>query len=407
MPRSICHPRNPFWRVRLHPTSRLFTSTCHRHGLGCLDALSPHHLKDSWTPEDRDAHPSWMHDIVDMCATAAGSYICDDICRMFQNAHNFELGKSPLAVGAQPTISDEIAYFHGSPLWDLHWKSPATFTLHPDLIHLLSQHQTATVEKHLSKIEKYYNDMDAAGFFTQTANDFVAPVFRSADPACPPYPASAFGAGFSGFDRVDERGWDRAGYEAAADHSRDEWEWRSAHQIAYFIALGRIFEIPAGLLVAYDPCYSRVDVVLLAALGVRALCKGDPAVPQAPPPHAAPDALLRPGRRAARLHRRAPARGPNPQPRDPRRRRHVVRPAHRSLHGKLHVHSHASVCPAARRRGAVRGGELSAVGAARARRGVRGCAGSGARAGSAPDAYAGRESRARRLSTLNSKTVNF
>lgn len=219
-----------------------------------------------------------MHDIVDMCATAAGSYICDDICRMFQNAHNFELGKSPLAVGAQPTISDEIAYFHGSPLWDLHWKSPATFTLHPDLIHLLSQHQTATVEKHLSKIEKYYNDMDAAGFFTQTANDFVAPVFRSADPACPPYPASAFGAGFSGFDRVDERGWDRAGYEAAADHSRDEWEWRSAHQIAYFIALGRIFEIPAGLLVAYDPCYSRVDVVLLAALGVRALCKGDPAL---------------------------------------------------------------------------------------------------------------------------------
>ncbi|KAF8172234.1 hypothetical protein K438DRAFT_183613 [Mycena galopus ATCC 62051] len=101
-------------------------------------------------------------------------------------------------------------------------------------------------------------------------------MFRSAHPERPAYPTSAFGAGFSGFDRLDERGWDRAGYQATKGHSPDEWELRSRYQIVYFIALGRSFQIPAGQLVAYDPCYSLVDLVLLATLGIRAFRKGDP-----------------------------------------------------------------------------------------------------------------------------------
>ncbi|KAJ7254966.1 hypothetical protein B0H12DRAFT_545163 [Mycena haematopus] len=119
--------------------------------------------------------------------------------------------------------------------------------------------------------------MDAAGFFTKTAG-FVNAAFRSAHPERPAYPCSAFGAGFSGFDRIDERGWDRAGYQPTKDHSSDDWELRTSYQIAYFIALGRILQIPAGHLVAYDPCYSIVDTVLLATLGVRALRKGDPGI---------------------------------------------------------------------------------------------------------------------------------
>ncbi|KAJ7087087.1 hypothetical protein C8R44DRAFT_31317 [Mycena epipterygia] len=120
--------------------------------------------------------------------------------------------------------------------------------------------------------------MDKAGFFAKTETDFIKPVFLSADSERPSYPTSAFGAGFSGFDRIDERGWDRAGYEHTEGHSPEDWELRTSYQIAYFIALCRIFQIPAGNLVAYDPCYSVVDVVLLATLGVRALRKRDPAL---------------------------------------------------------------------------------------------------------------------------------
>lgn len=78
---------------------------------------------------------------------------------------------------------------------------------------------------------------------TLPLGDFIAAVFRSAHPERPAYPTSAFGAGFSGFDRLDEREWDRAGYEYTKDHSQDNWELRSSYQIAYFIALGRIFQV--------------------------------------------------------------------------------------------------------------------------------------------------------------------
>ncbi|KAJ7433453.1 hypothetical protein B0H11DRAFT_761090 [Mycena galericulata] len=117
--------------------------------------------------------------------------------------------------------------------------------------------------------------MESAGFFAQTAG-FIKTTFHVQVADRPRYPTSAFGAGFSGFDRIDERGWDRAGYEYAEGHSPSDREPRTSHQIAYFVALGRILQIPAGHLVAYDPCYSIVDVVLLASLGVRALRKDDP-----------------------------------------------------------------------------------------------------------------------------------
>jgi hypothetical protein len=124
----------------------------------------------------------------------------------------------------------------------------------------------------------------------------LASIFSTDYPERPRYPTSAFGAGFSGFDRIDERGWDRAGYTITKDHSQDDWELRSSYQIAYFMALARIFkvssylllaylliylshtQIPASRLIAYDPCYSIVDVVLLASLGIRALMSKDPDV---------------------------------------------------------------------------------------------------------------------------------
>ncbi|KAJ7924703.1 hypothetical protein B0H13DRAFT_1977431 [Mycena leptocephala] len=227
MPRDILvHPSNPIWRLRLHPTSRIFPQT--------------------WSTDERDAHPIWTHDLVDMCQlkTPAGnsfdSHQCDDLY-------------PPMAV-TEATIFDKIAYFHGSKHWDAHWQSIPDFSLHPDLAHVLNPTQTALVGKHLRQIGEYYAVMDAAGFFSKTA-DFLTSVFRSTHPDRPPNPTSVFGAGFSGFDRIDERG---------------------SYQIAYFITLGRIFQIPAGHLVAYDPCYSLVDVILLATLGVRALRRGDP-----------------------------------------------------------------------------------------------------------------------------------
>ncbi|KAJ7493785.1 hypothetical protein FB451DRAFT_1215379 [Mycena latifolia] len=273
MPRTLVHPRNPVWRIRLHPTSRLFNPTCHIHGLQCPDfsSLDLHRVHGSWTPDERDAHPVWAHDLVDMCRSsvnASESHQCDYLCLDFQG--------TAISAADSPTIFDKIAYFHGSTHWDAHWTSPPLFSLHTDLVPLLDQKQTALVEKHLHQIGQYYSAMENAGFFVKTANNFIKPVFLSTDPERPRYPTSAFGAGFSGFDRLDERGWDRAGYETTEGHSQEDWELRSSYQIAYFVALGRIFEIPAGHLIAYDPCYSLVDVVLLASLGIRALRKGDP-----------------------------------------------------------------------------------------------------------------------------------
>ncbi|KAJ6522736.1 hypothetical protein B0H19DRAFT_1202491 [Mycena capillaripes] len=301
MPRDILvHPRNPAWRLRLHPTSRIFAPVCSAHGPSCPDSSSLvlHHVAETWTADERDVHPVWTHDLVDMCqmGTPAGNFLdshqCDDLCGLFQGAE--DLPDSTSAV-VELTIFDEIAYFHGSKQWDAYWESPPKFSLHPALAHLLNPTQTALVGKHLHQIGEYYSAMDAAGFFDKTTagklrcplllfysgnyssvEDFVNAVFRSAHPDRPAYPTSAFGAGFSGFDRLDERGRDRAGYYYTKDHSQDDWELRSSYQIAYFVALGRIFQFPAGHLVAYDPCYSIVDVVLLATLGVRALRRGDP-----------------------------------------------------------------------------------------------------------------------------------
>ncbi|KAJ7716502.1 hypothetical protein B0H14DRAFT_3901366 [Mycena olivaceomarginata] len=226
-------------------------------------------------PLDPGRKMSAMHilcGLTTLCAAEA-SHQCDDLCGLFEKTPRITQ-VTPITVG-EPTIFDEIAYFHGSKHWDAHWDHPPDFSLHPDLAHMLNSSQTALLEKHLRQIGEYYAAMDTAGFFAKTA-DFIAAVFRSAHPERPAYPTSAFGAGFSGFDRLDERGWDRAGYEYTKDHSQDNWELRSSYQIAYFIALGRIFQLPAGYLVAYDPCYSLVDVVLLATLGIRGLRNGDP-----------------------------------------------------------------------------------------------------------------------------------
>ncbi|KAJ7153239.1 hypothetical protein C8R46DRAFT_1119836 [Mycena filopes] len=274
----LVHPGNPEWRLRLHPTSRLFADTCSVHGGASCPApavSSPtpqlHHVAESWTTEERDAHPAWAHDLVDMCRPP-DTHRCDDICALFQTP---SVSSNAAATPGEVTIFDEIAYFFGSNQWDSHWDSKPQFTLHEKLTHLLTPAQSALVGTHLRQIGEYYTAMDAAGFFTKTA-EFIHAIFDSPHPERPPYPTSAFGAGFSGFDRLDERGWDRAGYGATADHSVNDWEMRSAYQIAYFVALGRILKMPAGHLIAYDPCYSIVDVVLLGSLGVRALRRGDP-----------------------------------------------------------------------------------------------------------------------------------
>ncbi|KAJ7430449.1 hypothetical protein B0H11DRAFT_2135841 [Mycena galericulata] len=282
MPRRdiLVHPSNDLWRLRLHPTSRLLNRACVTHGGDCPDAstLELHHVQDSWTTDDREAHPVWTHDLVDLCPRSEHRHECDDLCRLFQGSMK-SFNPTP-----NPTLLDEIAYFHASNDWDLHWESPPAFSLHSSLAHMLNPKQTDLIATHLRQIERYYAAMESAGFFAQTAA-FIKTTFHAQDVDRPRYPTSAFGAGFSGFDRIDERGWDRAGYEYTEDedgyeytevHSPANRELRTSYQIAYFVALGRILQIPAGHLVAYDPCYSMVDVVLLASLGVRAFRKDDP-----------------------------------------------------------------------------------------------------------------------------------
>ncbi|KAJ7284454.1 hypothetical protein C8J57DRAFT_1288505 [Mycena rebaudengoi] len=176
---------------------------------------------------------------------------------------------------SETPIIEEIAHLHGSSQWDAYWDVPASFCLDTGLSKRLSPSQRDLASAHLAKIKKYYTDMERAGFFRHTAV-ILASIFSTDYPERPRYPTSAFGAGFSGFDRIDERGWDRAGYTITKDHSQDDWELRSSYQIAYFMALARIFKFPASRLIAYDPCYSIVDVVLLASLGIRALMSKDP-----------------------------------------------------------------------------------------------------------------------------------
>ncbi|KAK7050646.1 SRR1 domain-containing protein [Favolaschia claudopus] len=280
MPReTLTHPTNPSWRISIHPTSPLYLQQCSSHGSDCVvnsssARLRLHHIAESWTEEDRDAHPVWTHDLLDLCESAINNskHRCDEVCAQFE-AGGIPTNRSSFV--KTPTIFDEIAYFHGSSRWDDHWDSPPDFSLHPDLTHLLTPSQIDLVNKHLRLIGEYYSTMEASGFFEQTAG-FVSGIFHSVHPQRPLHPTSAFGAGFSGFDRIDERGWDRAGYEATEDHSPESWELRSRYQIAYFVLLGRLFQMPAGFLVAYDPCYSIVDVVLLASLGIRAFRKRDP-----------------------------------------------------------------------------------------------------------------------------------
>ncbi|KAJ7129895.1 hypothetical protein C8R43DRAFT_1026148 [Mycena crocata] len=238
---TLVHPGNPMWRVRLHPTSRLFQRSCVSHGRECIDSASLvlHHYPGSWTVEERDAHPAWCHDFVYMCESPAdGSHQCDDRCALFEPSASFIASTSDL----ESTLFDEIAYFHGSENWDLHWESDAVFSLHPALARLLDPHQLALVAKHLRQIAQYYAAMESAGFFSETESNFKA-IFSSTDTQRPRYPISFFGAGFSGFDRLDERGWDRAGYQPQEGHSPDDWELRSSYQIAYFVALGRIFQV--------------------------------------------------------------------------------------------------------------------------------------------------------------------
>ncbi|KAJ7630256.1 hypothetical protein FB45DRAFT_914988 [Roridomyces roridus] len=261
---KLVFPGNPAWRLRIHPTSPLFNRVCATHGSSCPESSSLlqalHHVQDSWTADDRAAHPPWAHDLVDLC----GPHQCDDLCRLFQG-HKITIHQT-----LKPTVSDEIAYLHGSKKWDAPWESPPSVSLDPTLAHLLDAQQTILVKTHLQDIKIAYDAMENAGFFAQTAA-----FLKAACVSCG-HPTSAFGAGFSGFDRRDERGWDRAGYQPTGDHSTTAWELRTTYQIAYFVALGRIFQIPAGHLAAYDPCYSIVDVVLLATLGVRAFRRGDP-----------------------------------------------------------------------------------------------------------------------------------
>ncbi|KAJ7630242.1 hypothetical protein FB45DRAFT_914956 [Roridomyces roridus] len=246
---KLVFPGNPAWRLRIHPTSPLFNRVCATHGSSCPESSSLlqalHHVQDSWTADDRAAHPPWAHDLVDLC----GPHQCDDLRRLFQVlGHKITIHQT-----LKPTISDEIAYLHGSKKWDAPWESPSKVG-----------HATL-VETHLQHIKIAYDAMENAGFLAQTAGSV----------SCG-HPASAFGAGFSGFDRLDERGWDRAGYQPTEDHSTTAWELRTTYQNVHFIALGRIFQIPAGYLATYDPCSSIVDVVLLATLGGRAFRRGDP-----------------------------------------------------------------------------------------------------------------------------------
>nr|GAT55703.1 predicted protein [Mycena chlorophos] len=174
--------------------------------------------------------------------------------------------------------TDKIAYFHASADWDEHWLREPSFQLSADseLLSALNSRQVSLIQSSLSKIGRAYDDMKSSGYLDRLAA-FFGDVFSSS--SAPPRPMSAFGAGFSGYDRLDADGYDRAGYTMAEGHSSTDWEARTHYQVAYFVGLGRIFRIPAGHMIAYDPCYSIVDIVILATLGIRGLTRTDTARP--------------------------------------------------------------------------------------------------------------------------------
>lgn len=64
----LFHPRNASWLLRPHPTSQICARVCTVHGSDCPDSssLALHHVSESWTLEERDAHPTWAHDLVYM-----------------------------------------------------------------------------------------------------------------------------------------------------------------------------------------------------------------------------------------------------------------------------------------------------------------------------------------------------
>ncbi|KAJ7056013.1 hypothetical protein C8F01DRAFT_1234060 [Mycena amicta] len=265
---SLVHPANPAWRIRPHPASHLARRVCHIHSPnhcpGDGPTLSVHRVAGSWSPEEREAFPEWTWDRVYICDAAP--HICGEACTLEQQAN---------AVNPSVSILERIAYFHGSAAWDDHWEREPRCRIddNSDLLRDLDEAQIALVHASLAKIQAAYERMNIAGYFVQVAAFYDAIFFS---PTGPPRPTSAFGAGFSGYDRLDKQGQDRAGYTSTAEHSVEQWEYRTTYQIAYFLALGRIFKLPAGHLIAYDPCYSIVDIVILAALGIRALRKTDP-----------------------------------------------------------------------------------------------------------------------------------
>ncbi|KAF7292094.1 SRR1 domain-containing protein [Mycena indigotica] len=262
---SIVHPSRPAWRLRPHPASPLVRQVCHLHGsTDCVDsALELHHIAGSWREEERAAHPRWTWDMVHTCSSADHS--CTDSCRFLPD----------LSV-TQLTLQEQIAHFHGAEMWNTHWQRVPDFSLDHigELSSQLTAAQRALVQSSLAKIQAAFERMEVAGYFRRVAAFYDKLLSMGL-----PRPQVSFGAGFSGYDRLDERGYDRAGYTATEDHAIDQWEHRTSYQVAYFLALGRIFKLPAGHLIAYDPCYSVVDVVILATLGIRALTRTDPGRP--------------------------------------------------------------------------------------------------------------------------------
>ncbi|KAF7312928.1 SRR1 domain-containing protein [Mycena kentingensis (nom. inval.)] len=248
----LAHPSIPSQRIRVHPSSPLAD-------LPLESEL--HYVSGSWTEEERAAHPEWTWDLTILDDKANASHTCADRC-----GSNTQESKV--------SILDCIAYIHGSAAWDNYWTVTPQFSVNDScLLDDLNDQQVSLVNTGLNKIKRVYQSMDAVGYFKQ-----VADLYRKAlsAPHAPPRPKIVFGAGLSGYDRLDERGFDRARYTSTSGHSENDWERRTGYQIAYLLGLSRIFELPAGHTIAYDPCYSVVDLVILASLGIRAIRKSDP-----------------------------------------------------------------------------------------------------------------------------------
>ncbi|KAF7318452.1 SRR1 domain-containing protein [Mycena chlorophos] len=276
----VVHPMNPRYRIRPHPGSVLHRRECHAHPGGDCSHLALHHVDGTWSDEERAAHPEWTWNLVYLCRDAAHSCVpaCSFVSILSSPVRLCLIFHLSRPVARESSVADKIAYLHASADWDEHWLREPCFQLSADseLLLALNSRQVSLIQSSLSKIGRAYDDMKSSGYLDKLAS-FFGDVFSSS--SAPPRPTSTFGAGFSGYDRLDPDGYDRAGYTMAEGHSSTDWEARTHYQIAYFVELGRIFQIPASLNVAYDPCYSIVDVVVLAALGIRGLTRTDAARP--------------------------------------------------------------------------------------------------------------------------------